>query len=236
MNVRTKGRKLSPLELEILGPIEPTDLLEREAERQLPSSETPTVAKLRSVHHEIAQLLASGMSETDVAAVTAYSLSRISVLKADPSFRDLVQFYREKKTAAFADVQKRLATLSLDAVGELQERLAEKPESISNSQLIELAKVSLDRAGFSPVAKTQNVNVNISKEELDELRAAAHRGVEVVTTLTPDTAPGWEPGGNASVEEPQPVPTPTPAPSASALRLEAALGTLNVEASDGTSH
>ena len=180
---KTKGRKLSALELEILGPIEPQDLIARE-EGGLPTSEAPTIAKLRGIHHEIAQLLAQGLSETEVSAITSYSLSRISILKKDPSFKDLVAFYQKQKTEQFADVQKRLATLSLDAIGEIQERLAEKPDSISTSQLIELSKVTLDRAGYSPVAKSQNISVSMSTEELRELRQAANRGdVEVVPSF-----------------------------------------------------
>lgn len=180
---KTKGRKLSALELEILGPIEPQDLITRE-EGGLPTSEAPTIAKLRGIHHEIAQLLAQGLSETEVSAITSYSLSRISTLKRDPSFKDLVAFYQKQKTEQFADVQKRLATLSLDAIGEIQERLAEKPDSISTSQLIELSKVTLDRAGYSPVAKSQNISVSMSAEELRELRQAANRGdVEVVPSF-----------------------------------------------------
>lgn len=180
---KTKGRKLSALELEILGPIEPQDLIARE-EGGLPTSEAPTIAKLRGIHHEIAQLLAQGLSETEVSAITSYSLSRISILKRDPSFKDLVAFYQKQKTEQFADVQKRLATLSLDAIGEIQERLAEKPDSISTSQLIELSKVTLDRAGYSPVAKSQNISVSMSVEELRELRQAANKGdVEVVPSF-----------------------------------------------------
>lgn len=180
---KTKGRKLSALELEILGPIEPQDLIARE-EGGLPTSEAPTIAKLRGIHHEIAQLLAQGLSETEVSAITSYSLSRISILKRDPSFKDLVAFYQKQKTEQFTDVQKRLATLSLDAIGEIQERLAEKPDSISTSQLIELSKVTLDRAGYSPVAKSQNISVSMSAEELKELRQAANRGdVEVVPSF-----------------------------------------------------
>lgn len=180
---KTKGRKLSALELEILGPIESQDLIARE-EGGLPTSEAPTIAKLRGIHHEIAQLLAQGLSETEVSAITSYSLSRISILKRDPSFKDLVAFYQKQKTEQFADVQKRLATLSLDAIGEIQERLAEKPDSISTSQLIELSKVTLDRAGYSPVSKSQNISVSMSAEELRELRQAANRGgVEVVPSF-----------------------------------------------------
>lgn len=54
----TKGKLLSPLELEVLGAIDVNDLVDRAA-APLPSSEAPSLAKLRQIHHEIARLLAS---------------------------------------------------------------------------------------------------------------------------------------------------------------------------------
>ena len=70
------------------------------------------------------------------------------------------------------DVRKRMATLGLDASAELSDRLVEKPESFTNTQLIELTKATLDRAGYNPVAKSLNANVSVSAEELAQLRAS----------------------------------------------------------------
>ena len=181
-DVKTKGRKMSPLELEILGSITEQDILER-TEGELVSSEAPTLSRIRGIHHEIARQLASGLTPAEVSAITGYSLSRISILQGDPSFRELLAFYKNKSDEVFVDVRKRMAVLGLDAANELADRLETKPETLSNSQLIEITKASLDRAGFSPVTKTVNVGVQISADELADLRNARSSSVKVLDAM-----------------------------------------------------
>ena len=171
-DVKTRGRSLTSLELEILGSISPGDLVERETEGNLVSSETPTLARLRGIHHDIARLLSSGLTPAEVSATTGYSPSRISTLQNDPSFKELLAFYRDKETEVFVDVRKRLAMLGLDASAELTDRLVEKPESFTNTQLIELTKATLDRAGYNPVAKSVSASVSISPDELAQIRGS----------------------------------------------------------------
>lgn len=178
-DVKTKGRSLLPLELEILGSIEPADLVSRSEENQLTTSQTPTLARLRGIHHDIARLLATGLTPAEVSAATGYSLSRISTLQNDPSFKELLSFYSEKDKEVFVDVRKRLATLGMDASAELSDRLIDKPESFTNTQLIELTKATLDRAGYNPVAKSLTANVSVSSDELAQLRASVPSNVEV---------------------------------------------------------
>lgn len=181
-DVKTKGRKMSPLELEILGSITEQDILER-TEGALVSSEAPTLSRIRGIHHEIARQLASGLTSAEVSAITGYSLSRISILQGDPSFRELLAFYKNKSDEVFVDVRKRMAVLGLDAANELADRLETKPETLSNSQLIEITKASLDRAGFSPVTKTVNVGVQISADELADLRNSRSSSVKVLDVM-----------------------------------------------------
>ena len=178
-DVKTKGRSLLPLELEILGSIEPADLVSRSEENQLTTSQTPTLARLRGIHHDIARLLATGLTPAEVSAATGYSPSRISTLQNDPSFKELLSFYSEKDKEVFVDVRKRLATLGMDASAELSDRLIDKPESFTNTQLIELTKATLDRAGYNPVAKSLTANVSVSSDELAQLRASVPSNVEV---------------------------------------------------------
>lgn len=178
-DVKTRGRSLSPLELEIMGSIEPADLIAREDEGQLETSQPPTLARLRGIHHDIARLLATGLSPSEVSAITGYSPSRISTLQNDPSFKELLSFYAQKDAEVFVDVRKRLATLGMDASAELSDRLVDKPESFTNTQLIELTKATLDRAGYNPVAKSLTASVSVSPEELATLKASIPSSVEV---------------------------------------------------------
>lgn len=186
----TKGKLLSPLELEVLGAIDVNDLVDRAA-APLPSSEAPSLVKLRQIHHEIARLLASGLSEADVAASTGYSLSRISILKSDPSFKELLAYYSARSEEVFIDVRKRLAMLGTDAVAELQDRLDFKSDSLTNTQLIEITKATLDRAGFNPVAKTESVSVLLTGEELQKMKQNLGGGnnVRVVESLSQGSGP-----------------------------------------------
>lgn len=179
-----KGRMVSPLEVEVLDAIDVSDLVERAAS-PLPTSEAPSIAKLRQIHHEIARLLASGLNETEVAASTGYSISRISILKQDPSFKELLTYYSRKSEEVFVDVRKRLAMLGTDAVAELQDRLDFKPDSLTNTQLIEITKATLDRAGYNPVAKSENVQVLLTGDELAKMKSKiGGTNVRVVDTLS----------------------------------------------------
>nr|DAE38392.1 MAG TPA: hypothetical protein [Caudoviricetes sp.] len=185
----TKGKMLSPLELEVLGGVDVSDLVERTT-AELQTSEAPSIARLRQIHHEIARLLASGLTETEVAASTGYSLSRISILKGDPSFKELLAYYAARSEEQFLDVRKRLAILGTDAVAELQDRLDYKPDSLTNTQLIEITKTTLDRAGFSPVSKSENVQVLLTGDELEKLKQNIGGGnVRIVESLSSDRRP-----------------------------------------------
>ena len=185
VNVKTKGRNLAPLELEILGEITEEELLSR-SEGSLTSSSAPTLAKIKGIHHEIARHLSSGLTPAEVSAVTGYSLSRISILQNDPSFKELLAFYKKKEDEVFVDIRKRMAVLGLDAAAELQDRLENTPETLSNSQLIELTKATLDRAGYSPVTKTVSVGVSMTADELDSLRASTSSNVKVIDAMPLD--------------------------------------------------
>ena len=61
--------------------------------------EASVVQTLRDNHHRIARAVASGMSVTDVAATCGVTIARVSSLKADPAFAELVAHYRAIITA-----------------------------------------------------------------------------------------------------------------------------------------
>jgi len=55
----------------------------------------PTVARFRDSHHRVARLLAFGMTVTEVAQATGYSMNRVMQLKQVPAFQQLTADYRE---------------------------------------------------------------------------------------------------------------------------------------------
>jgi hypothetical protein len=129
--------------------------------------------RLRDRHHMLARCLAQGMSESEAAAVTGYTNARISVLKENPAFEDLVAMYKAHVDVAFANVQERMASLALDAVDELHTRLEETPEEFDVGDLIDVTKLTADRTGNGPVTRQVNLNVNVGMA--DRLRHARER-------------------------------------------------------------
>jgi hypothetical protein len=54
------------------------------------------LARLRDSHHWLARSIASGKRYSEVAFECGYSVSRISILMADPAFQELVALYRRE--------------------------------------------------------------------------------------------------------------------------------------------
>lgn len=133
------------------------------------------ITRIRSQHHMLAKILAEGRSPGEAQLMTGYSLPRISVLQADPTFQELVEYYRAQARDVFVDVQQRLASLGISSIEELQDRLEQAPEEFRTKELMELAAMTLDRAGFGPKS-TVNHNVRgvvMTDETLRRIKAEA---------------------------------------------------------------
>lgn len=138
--------------------------------------QTPTIKSIRNTHHRLAQLLAGGMDEVQAALLCNYSVNRVSILKSDPAFKELLAYYARNVAVEFQDFVSAAAALSEDVVHRLQQIMDEEPEKLSPSTLIEMGKFLADRSGNAPVTRTHNVNVNIGMG--DRIRAARLRAEE----------------------------------------------------------
>ena len=143
---------------------------------------TPPISKIRDIHHSLASALASGMKEQDVALALGYSQSRISILKNDPTFQELLEFYRGAKTQQRVDDLARFRMLARSAVAELQDRLAEAPELMTEKALIEIAAFGADRSGLGPTTKSININSSLSPADI----AALKEGDVSVKVISPE--------------------------------------------------
>lgn len=138
------GRRPAPeLIIEIVRALTNDDLPKLTSPDVIGSAPIP-LKTLRSSHHQLAQLLARGdQSDAEIALITGYSPSRISILKSDPSFAELLAGYREVREAVFVDTLERMKVLGLSTLDELQERLESAPERWSNRELMEMADLML---------------------------------------------------------------------------------------------
>lgn len=121
-------------------------------------SKTPAVQKMRQSHHALARLLAEGRKGVECSAILGISQSRISILRQDPAFQELVEFYSKQKDEIYLDVHQRLAGLAVDTLEEIHERLGEDPDSFSNKELLMVAEMALDRSVAPPKKAESEAN------------------------------------------------------------------------------
>lgn len=181
LNLQTArpGRRSVAVYCAQVGEVSESDLVLLAGERGI---KPRPIARLRDRHHAIARYLAQGLKEGEVAAITGYCLSRISVLKADPTFQNLVKHYQEVENSAQGEFIERATLASLTALAELQERLEEAPESFSTGDLLEVTKVTADRTGHAPVTKSVSINATIGmgdRLEQARQRSKAARVIDV---------------------------------------------------------
>jgi hypothetical protein len=178
MPFRTTGRTSRELVFAQVRELDTCDVAMLGEEKGVQS--TP-LKRLSDRHHALARCLASGMAECDAAIACGYVLSRVSVLKSDPAFQELLAFYRADTDNAYRDLHSRLAGLSMDAADELTERLEADMQAeiadkkISIGQLMEITKLGADRTGHGPQSSSTNLNVNV---DLAGRLEAARRRVE----------------------------------------------------------
>lgn len=140
------GRQPKALSAERVRDLVPADLAMPASQVQKPRP----ISKIRDSHHALARVLATGSGEGEASLVTGYSPSRISILKADPQFQELLEFYRGQAIDVVADFRARMADMGMDALAELRDRLEESPDDFSPGLLKEIVRDMADRTGHAP--------------------------------------------------------------------------------------
>jgi hypothetical protein len=135
-------------------------------------STTPKLKKIRAVHHAAARLMSTGMKNAEISMSVGLCASRLSILRNDPAFMDLVLHYELTEVERFTNVQDRMVVLGMVASEELNERIVDDPESISTKDLTEILKASLDRGGHAPITKseTKSTHIVLSAEDMLKIK------------------------------------------------------------------
>ncbi len=142
--------------------------------------EATAVQTLRDNHHRIARAVASGMAAADIAASCGCSINRISSLRGDPAFIELVAHYRAIITTEWAQqdtVIEFLRTNALKAQAMISDKLdsaADRGDFLPTRDLLGIAELGLDRTGYGKVNKNVNINVDFAAK-LEAARGRASR-------------------------------------------------------------
>jgi hypothetical protein len=106
----------------------------------------PRIKTLRYNHHLLAKAVASGKSLLECSQLCGLTVARISDLKNDPAFQELVSFYAEELNEVYVDVHQRMAALGTSVLEELQERFEAEPEKFTKRELMDLFTTMADRS------------------------------------------------------------------------------------------
>lgn len=196
--LRVKGRAAKKPAVSMIRELTDADLALLQTERAV----KPTLIKrVRDSHHALARALASGVHEAEAALIAGYCLSRISVLKNDPTFIELIEFYRREGAAKHGDFAERMIQMARMAQEELQDRLEDNPAQFEIDDLRKIMTDSADRAGYSPKSgKTVTVNLNFAgRLERARQRMLNHDGVEAIDAVVVEGSGTVGPLGGAVV-------------------------------------
>lgn len=146
---------------------------------------------LRDNHHRIARAVASGIPNQQVAALCGIGMNRVSMLKQDPAFNDLVAHYRSIITAEWAEhadtVTEFLGSVRTKSLAMLEDKLcaaADNNEFLPTRELVAMAELGLDRTGYGKVNKNINVNVDFAAQ-LEAARNRSSRARDISPPLAP---------------------------------------------------
>ena len=154
----------------------------------------------RDTHHRLARLIASGIRESEVLRITGFSTSRLSTLKLDPAFKELVATYRGKVTEAWVNSQDEFYETStsnmLRAERQIEEHLDRAEDSDELVPLKTLLAITSDRADRFGYPKKKeidnNFNIDFAKR-IEKAMARQGRGAVI------DARPLALPAGQASM-------------------------------------
>jgi hypothetical protein len=114
------------------------------------TTKAPALKSLSLRHHRLARALAEGIAPGEAGVICGYQNSRVSILQADPAFKQLVRMYRTQVDAQFIGMQERLAEIASSAADIISDRLEENPDSFEVGDLTKLVSLGADRTGNGP--------------------------------------------------------------------------------------
>jgi len=146
-----RGRRPAPVFYGEPRPLTESDIVEMWNPKGSGLQGVSRIQTLRYNHHLLAKAVASGKSLLECSQLTGLTQPRISDLKNDPAFQELVSFYAEELHEVYVDVHARMASFGTSVLEELQERFEADPEKFSKRELMELFTTMADRS--IPTAK-----------------------------------------------------------------------------------
>lgn len=148
--------------------IGPLRELTAEEVRSTPRQRANPTQKFRDSHHRMARLFAAGLRVKEVAELTGYSVSRVSLFHSNPGFQALIVEKRAVEDEIARDKIAQYNDLILANGLKAERKLADKlddddeTEQMSVRELISIARDAADRVGLSKRSVQTNISVDFA--------------------------------------------------------------------------
>lgn len=148
-----------------------------------PAAKT-SIKTLKDSHHRLARLVAIGKNNLEIASDTGFSLGRISQLKQDPAFMNLVADYRKDVNDIWRDHVDHMAELAVGNMVKAERHISDALDAADEPDappipLRDLARITadrMDRFGYGKHNTTTNINVGFAAK----LEAAIYRSRKTI--------------------------------------------------------
>jgi len=127
----------------------------------------------------MARLFASGLRVNEVATLTGYSISRVSLFHTSPAFQELIAEKRKLEEEVYRDAITQYNSLILSNGLKAERKLADKlddddeNEELSVRELVSIARDAADRVGLSK----RSINFNVNADFAAQLDRAIERSL-----------------------------------------------------------
>lgn len=167
--------------------------------------------QIRDSHHLLARLCAMGLRPGAAARAAGYTRERLTQLKHDPAFKELVEQYRDDVNGEWketvADYYTTVEANRVLAARLINDKLGSaEPEDVSFKELVTIHADAADRTGFPKHRIATNVNVDFAAK-LDQAITASRKAKLIGSgpAALPD-GDGFRVLGNPSPSPPAPKP------------------------------
>lgn len=129
---------------------------------------------MRTTHHAIARMLAAGLKPPEIARETNSHVQTIYKLQDSPAFQELLVHYQQEADRQAFDLSSKIALLAEESIDALLDSVRDSEAPPSADDLRKIAMGAADRAGYSPVQKTDNRSavLHLTGQSLDEVKDA----------------------------------------------------------------
>lgn len=127
----------------------------------LPIAEIDIVQRYRESHHRVAQMMAAGCTDGFICQTTGRSHRSLTILRADPTFLELIAQYSKRVEAEWAQATDEFATLAIRNMLRSERMIADRLDAAEEEgeklPLLTLDRVAQGRADRFGYGKHQTV-------------------------------------------------------------------------------